>query len=150
MPRQAAQHQPIRRGVRIGLAGAVVAAALAVASGPATALPPGGAVDITNGAKVTISAKRVVAGGKIRVVGTNWKSTGSRVYGRAVVTVKIDDADILATFPIRNKRFAGWVTIPRRVKPGNHWLRFLAAKPATSIKSPVIRVTKAPVRKRAR
>lgn len=127
---------------------AVSAAAAVVASGAlmvsqADALPPGGAVNRPNGAKVTLSVKQVKQGGVIRVVGTNWKAKGSRVSGKAEVTIKIDDRDILAVFPIKNKRFAGNVRIPKQVKPGRHWLRFLAAEPATSVKSPVFRVVKA-------
>lgn len=132
-----------RRLVRRGLvAGIASAAAFAVAAPPAGAIPPGGAVDRPNGAKVRLDRKAVKAGGKIRVTGRNWKAKGSRIQRGARVTVKLDDLHIVAVLPIRHKRFAGWVTIPRQVQPGRHWLRFLAAKPATSVKSARFRVTR--------
>lgn len=117
------------------------AAGLALPQG-AGAVPPGGAKSKSNGAKVTISATKVKAGGRIKVSGSNWKSKGSRTQKGATVTVKIDDGVILATFPIKNKKFSGYVTIPKQIKAGSHWFRFLAAKPATSIKSKSFKVTK--------
>ena len=116
---------------------------------PAAAVPPGGPVEIANGARVTITPLRVAPGGVVRVTGTNWKAKGSRVYRRPVVTVKLNDLHIVATFPIRNQRFTGLVRIPRQVKPGRYWLRFLAARPATSVKSrPFVVVRPQPQRRR--
>jgi hypothetical protein len=120
-----------------GLASATL---LLVPAAPSGAVPPGGAVSRSNGASVSISTTSVARGGRIKVTGRNWKSKGSRTSGRAEVTIKLDDRDILAVFPIRNKRFSGYVTIPRPVSRGRHTLRFLAAKPATSIKSKSFRV----------
>ena len=141
----ATAHRPNRlaRSPRIWLAAATASALLAAGAGQAVALPPGGAVTKPNGAKLTLSVKKVKQGGAIRVVGTNWKSKGSRVSGKAVVTIKLDDRDIVAVFPIKNKRFVGNVRISKRVKPGRHWLRALAAEPATSVKSAPFRVIKA-------
>lgn len=141
----------LARSPRAWLAASAAAAVLVGVAGvgQAGALPPGGAVTKTNGAKVTLSVKKVKQGGVIRVVGTNWKAKGSRVSGKAVVTIKLDDRDIVAVFPIKNKRFAGNVRIPKQVKVGRHWLRFLAAEPATSVKSPVFRVVKATSKARA-
>ncbi|MGD9695306.1 MAG: hypothetical protein AB7V42_06560 [Thermoleophilia bacterium] len=135
-----------RTGHLLGVAAAATAAAW-IAGGQAGAVPPGGPVDMPNGAKVSISTAKVVAGGRIRVVGTNWKAKGSRVYGRPVVTIKLDDRDVLATFPIKKKRFAGWVRIPKQVRLGHHWFRFLAAEPATSVKSKKFRVVAPPKRR---
>lgn len=115
--------------------GLVSATLLLVPAAPSVAVPPGGAVSRSNGASVSLSTTSVSRGGRIRVTGRNWRSKGSRTSGRAQVTVKLDDRDILAVFPIRNRRFSGYVTIPRPVSRGRHTLRFLAAKPATSIKS---------------
>jgi len=108
--------------------------ALALASA-AVAVPPGGPTSTHNGAKVALDRTSVKAGGRIKVTGTSWRSKGSRVQDGAQVTVKIDDRDILAIFPIKAKRFSGWVRIPKQVKAGRHWLRFLASEPATSVKS---------------
>jgi hypothetical protein len=112
----------------------------AVAVPAARAVPPGGPVSTHNGAKVRIDRTAVKAGGRIKVTGSNWKAKGSRVQDGAQVTVKIDDRDILAIFPIRHQRFSGWVRIPKQVKAGRHWLRFLASEPATSVKSKAFRV----------
>ena len=125
---------------RAALAVLVLTALAALAVPTARALPPGGPVSTKNGAKVKLDRTSVKAGGRIRVTGTNWKAKGSRVQDGAQVTVKIDDRDILAVFPIRNKRFSGWVRIPKQVKAGRHWLRFLASEPATSVKSKAFRV----------
>lgn len=132
-----------RRVAAVLAAGAVGvgAAGLALPQG-AVAVPPGGAKSKSNGATVTISTTKVKAGGRIKVSGRNWKSKGSRTQKGAKVTVKLDDGIILAVFPIKSKKFSGYVTIPKQVKAGSHWLRFLAAKPATSIKSKTFKVTK--------
>jgi hypothetical protein len=116
------------------------AALVALAVPVARAVPPGGPVSTHNGAQVRIDRTSVKAGGRIKVTGSNWKAKGSRVQDGAQVTVKIDDQDILAIFPIRNKRFSGWVRIPKQVKAGRHWLRFLASDPATSVKSKAFKV----------
>lgn len=122
---------------------ALAALALTVAVAPvAGAIPPGGPAETHNGAKVRLDRKAVKAGGRIKVTGTAWKAKGSRTEDGATVTVKIDDRDILALLPIRNRRFSGWVRIPKQVKAGRHWLRFLAAEPATSVKSATFRVTR--------
>lgn len=121
--------------------GAVAAALLLVPAAPSGAIPPGGAVDQSHGASVKLSTTSVKRGGRIKVTGRNWKSKSSRTSGRAEVTIKIDDRDILQVLPIRNKRFSGYVTIPSRgVSKGRHTLRFLASKPATSIESKSFRV----------
>lgn len=117
------------------------AGAVALPQG-AGALPPGGAKSKSNGATVSISATKVKAGGRIKVTGTGWKSKGSRVQKGAKVTVKLDDGIILAVFPIKDKRFSGYVTVPKQIKAGKHWFRFLAAQPSTSIKSRTFTVTK--------
>ncbi len=127
---------------RVALAALALTATAALVVPGAEALPPGGPVSTHNGAKVTLDRTSVKAGGRIRVTGTHWKAKGSRVQDGAQVTVKIDDRDILAIFPIRNKRFSGWVRIPKQVKAGRHWLRFLASDPATSVKSKTFRVRK--------
>ncbi len=123
------------------LAIAVAAIAVTLAT-PATAIPPGGPDNVSNGARVSIDRTSVTQGGRIRVSGSNWKSKGSRNSRKAEVTIKLDDLDILAVFPIKNKRFSGSVPIPRQVRTGRHWLRFLAARPATSIKSKFFTVKK--------
>jgi hypothetical protein len=122
----------MRLGPRIAL---LAAACLLATAGGAVAAPPGGPVDSKNGATVKLHSSGVARGGRIKVSGTKWRSKGSRVSEGAVVTIKLDDRDILAILPIRNKRFEGYVRIPRQVKTGRHWLRFLAAEPATSVKS---------------
>ncbi len=132
---------------------AITAGLSLAAAVPATAIPPGGAVNRPQGAKITIGnpKAKVVAvkqGNKILVTGTNWNAKGSRTCREKVkikcqkVTIKLDDLHIIAVLPIRNKQFRGLVTIPKRVKTGRHTLRFLAAQPATSIKSRVFTVTK--------
>lgn len=123
--------------------GVAVAIALGIALvGTAGAIPPGGPDNQANGAKVSIDRTTVAQGGRIRVRGSNWKAKGSRTGTRAAVTIKLDDLDVLAVLPIRNKRFSGSVPIPRQVRTGRHWLRFLAARPATSVKSKTFAVTK--------
>lgn len=138
---------PRRRLVTLAAAASLIGAA------SAAAIPPGGAVSRPQGATVTIGnpkAKTVTVkqGGKILVTGTNWKAQGSRTCKNKVkikcqvVTIKLDDLHIVAVLPIRNKQFRGLVTIPRRAATGRHTLRFLAAQPATSIKSRPFTVTK--------
>lgn len=134
----------------LAVSAAAAVAAAGIGATQAGALPPGGAVSKPNGAKVTLSVKKVKQGGVIRVVGTNWKAKGSRVSGKAVVTVKLDDRDIVGVFPIKNKRFVGNIRISKRVKTGRHWLRFLASEPATSVKSAPFVVTKAKVKAKAK
>lgn len=138
MPRPSAP----RRGVALATVagGAVTAALVLLPAAPSSAIPPGGAVSKSNGASVRLSSSSVKRGTFLRVSGRNWKSKGSRTSGRAVVTVKLNDRDILAVIPIRSKRFSGRVLIPRQVRPGRYTLRFLAAKPATSIESKTFRV----------
>jgi len=121
-------------------AGAAAAVGLALPPAPSEAIPPGGAVSRSNGASVTISRTSVKRGSRLKVTGRNWKAKGSRTGDGKVVTIKLNDRDILAQLPIRNKRFSGYVRIPRQVKPGRYWLRFLASRPATSIKSKTFRV----------
>jgi hypothetical protein len=142
----AARPEP-SRSRRLRVVAAVVTATAVGTAGVALpqgagAVPPGGAKDQSNGAKVTVRATKVKAGGKIKVSGSNWKSKGSRVQKGAQVTVKLDDSTIVAVLPIKKKKFSGTVTIPKQVKAGSHWLRFLAADPATSIKSHTFKVTK--------
>jgi hypothetical protein len=108
----------------------------------ATAIPPGGVHAQSNGARVKLDRTTVRQGGRIKVTGTSWKAKGSRLSARAEVTIKLDDRDILAILPIKGRRFSGYVRIPGPVKPGRHWLRFLAAEPATSVKSRTFTVTR--------
>ena len=128
---------------RVGLLGSLVAGFAVALVATAVAIPPGGVENRSNGAKVKIDRTTVVQGGRIKVTGTNWKAKGGRFSSRPEVTIKLDDLDILAVVPIKNKRFTAWVRIPRPVRTGRHWLRFLAAEPATSIKSRNFTVTKA-------
>jgi hypothetical protein len=121
---------------------ALALTASALVAPAALAVPPGGPAPTHNGAQVKLDRTTVKAGGRIRVTGTRWSSKGSRVQDGAQVTVKLDDRDILAILPIRHRRFAGWVRIPKPVKAGRHWLRFLASEPATSVKSTTFRVTR--------
>jgi hypothetical protein len=114
----------------------------AVAAPAASAVPPGGPVDRAHGAKVKLDRGKVRAGGRIHVKGWKWKSKGSRVQKGAKVTIKLDDLHVLAVLPIKRKKFSGWVRIPVQVGAGRHWFRFLAAKPATSVKSKRFRVTR--------
>lgn len=134
--------------------GTTVAASLAAIgaaglSTPASAVPPGGAVDRANGAKVKITPRVIPRGGTIRVTGWNWKAKGSRVQKGAAVTVKLDDKHIVAVIPIRKKRFSRTIRIPRQAGVGLHRLRFLAAAPATSVRSPRFRIVGKRVAKRA-
>jgi hypothetical protein len=139
---------PSTLAVRESLRGArgrtlVLAVALPAALAPvALAVPPGGPAPTRNGAKVKLDRTSVKAGGRIHVSGTRWASKGSRVQEGAQVTVKIDDRDILAILPLKGRRFSGWVRVPRQVNGGRHFLRFLAAEPATSVKSPSFRVVR--------
>src|ERR1044071_9078213 len=121
---------------------AVAAASIALLAPGAGALPPAGPVPTHNGAKGKLDRRSAKAGGRGKVSGTGWKAKGSRVQDGAQVTVKIDDRDILAIFPIKDKRFSGWVRIPKQVRKGTHWLRFLASDPATSVKSKSFKVTR--------
>ncbi len=117
---------------------ALVAAALAfslLSPGPAGAIPPGGPEPQANGGHIQLDRSTVRAGGRIHVEGWNWKAKGSRLYDSPVVTVKLDDLDILAVLKIKQKKFSGWVPIPKHISLGKHWLRFLASKPPTSIRS---------------
>lgn len=151
MPSNTARSQTASGAPQRRLAGRIVAGitAVSLAGGAAVALPsgagavpPGGAKNKSNGATVKLGATKVKAGGRIKVTGANWKSKGSRVEDGARVTIKLDDATIVAVLPIKSKKFSGFVTIPKQVKAGNHWLRFLAAEPSTSIKSRSFKVTK--------
>jgi hypothetical protein len=128
-----------RARTRVAALAVAVPAALAPA---ALALPPGGPAATHNGATVRLDRTSVTAGGRIRVSGTQWKAKGSRVQDGAQVTVKLDDRDVLAILPIRDRRFSGWVRIPRPVAAGRHWLRFLASEPATSVKSKAFKVVR--------
>lgn len=140
MPRLAARRG--RRVVAVALSGVLLGGgAIALPQG-ASALPPGGVKSQSQGAKVSIGASKVKAGGRLKVTGSNWKAKGSRVQNGAKVTVKLDDGIIIGVFPIKNKRFSGYVTIPKQVKAGKHWLRFLASEPSTSIRSSTFTVTK--------
>jgi hypothetical protein len=131
-----------RAALAVLLLTAAAAASVVLLAPGARAVPPGGPVSTHNGAKVKLDRRSVKAGGRIKVTGTGWRSEGSRVQDGAQVTVKIDDRDILAIFPIKGKRFSGWVRIPKQVKKGTHWLRFLASEPATSVKSKTFKVTR--------
>lgn len=106
-----------------------LAAALALPAGTSQAIPPGGPAPNARGAKITLKTTSVARGGKIRV-------TGSKLPQRkGSITVKLDDSAILAVFRISSRgTFSGSVPIPRQVRRGNHWLRFLAPSPATSVK----------------
>lgn len=132
-----------RRTAAVLLTGALLGGgAASVLPQSASAIPPGGVKGQSNGAKVSIGAKSVKAGGRIKVSGSNWKSKGSRVQNGAKVTVKLDDGLIVGVFAIKSKKFSGYVTIPKQAKAGSHWLRFLASKPSTSIRSNTFKVTK--------
>ncbi|MDO9354926.1 MAG: hypothetical protein Q7T55_14610 [Solirubrobacteraceae bacterium] len=131
-----------RRFAAVLVSGALLGGGIVAMPQGASALPPGGVKNQSNGAKVTIGASSVKAGGRLKVTGSNWKSKGSRVQSGAKVTVKLDDGIIIGVFPIKSKKFSGYVTIPKQVKAGSHWLRFLASEPATSIKSKSFKVTK--------
>ena len=113
--------------LRLTAAG-LLAAAVAVPSA-AQAVPPGGPDTNTRGAKVTLSTTSVKAGKTIRVRGTKMPQK------KGSVTVKLDDSAILAVFKIsKNGTFSGSIQVPRSVRKGKHWFRFLAPNPATSIK----------------
>ncbi len=106
----------------------IPAALLAVPAG-AQAVPPGGPDTNTRGAKVTLSTTSVKAGKSIRVTGRKMPQR------KGVVTIKLDDSTILAVFKISSKgTFSGSVPVPKSVRKGKHWFRFLAPNPATSIK----------------
>lgn len=129
---------PARRSLR-----ALAAAGVALAAMPAPAalaIPPGGAAPSHNGAAVELAASAVAPGGALG-------ATGRRFPAGKSATVKLDDETILAVFPIDARgHFGGRVAIPkaitRLVKPGRHWLRFLAPASSknhqsnTSIKTP--------------
>jgi len=113
-------------GLRTLITAAVVAA---VAAAPAAAIPPGGAKPSHNGATVKLAKKTAAPGGKIPV-------TGRRFPAGKQATVKLDDETIIGVFDVdRSGRFTGKVTIPanvlKLVRPGKHWLRFLA--PASKV-----------------
>src|SRR3982750_697524 len=108
----------VRAALAVLLLTAVAAVAVALFAPGARAVPPGGPVSSHNGAKVKLDRRSVKAGGRIKVTGTGWKAKGSRVQDGAQVTVKIDDRDILAILPIKDKRFSGWVRIPTQIKKG--------------------------------
>jgi hypothetical protein len=135
--------RPLTRGRVLLATGTATAATAAVLLVPATqsgAVPPGGPNSQSNGASVSLDRSSVSRGGRIKVTGRNWKSKGSRSFSGKVVTIKLNDRDILAVVPIKNRRFSAWVRIPKQVRAGNYWLRFLAAKPSTSVKSKTFRV----------
>jgi hypothetical protein len=135
--------RPLSRGrvlIASGTASAAAAALLLVPAAQSGAVPPGGPDSQSNGASVRLDRSSVSRGGRIKVTGRNWRSAGSRSFDGKVVTIKLNDRDILAVVPIRNKRFSAWVRIPKQVRAGRYWLRFLAAKPSTSVKSTTFRV----------
>ncbi len=114
--------------------GALLAVAVAVALGllaaGAAAVPPGGAEPSHNGAKVTLGSTKAGPGGRIRASGTRFPASKS-------VSVKLDDdrVGVIGVLKVNaSGRFSGVLTIPSNVarvlKPGRHWLRFLA--PASS------------------
>ena len=106
----------------------VFAASLAVGVGAGEAIPPGGPGGTNKAATVTLSVTSVKQGGRIKVSGKKFPKSKT-------VTIKLDDQDILTTFRSTSSgTFSGWVTVPKKVKAGKHWFRFLAPSPATSVK----------------
>ncbi|MFI8191717.1 hypothetical protein ACIF8T_23400 [Streptomyces sp. NPDC085946] len=91
---------------------------------PSTDTDP--AVKLTGGSEVA-------AGGKVSFTLSGF------VKGQDI-TVKLDDGEILARWPDAVKAdgtFSGTVTVPASVPAGQHWLRFLAPAPATSLKADI-------------
>ncbi|MEV6342391.1 hypothetical protein [Actinoplanes sp. NPDC051851] len=132
--------------MKIAAAAALTAAALvALTATPAVAAStprPSNA----QGATVTLASATVAAGSKIRLTGTGWVNDSDRGQ---VVTVKLDDNDILGEFTASDSgALSGSVTIPAATEAGSeHWLRLLAGSgqendtPARSLASSYFAVT---------
>jgi hypothetical protein len=117
------------RGLVVGL----LAAVLACWAGPALAVPSGGASPDTAGTSVSVSPKTLPAGATI-----SFRVTG--FPAGEVVYVKIDDggfcsrSGVHGACVVHQQRIpasgpvSGSLVLPADLKPGAHWLRFLASK----------------------
>ncbi|WP_306205945.1 LPXTG cell wall anchor domain-containing protein [Actinoplanes sp. RD1] len=132
--------------MRAFAAAAATAALVALTAAPAAAAPR---PSNPQGAAVTLAASTVAAGTSLRFTGTGWINDGGRGQ---VVTVKLDDTDILTTVTASDGgAISGAATVPAATTAGDgHWLRFLAGSgqendtPARSLASSEFTVTAAP------
>lgn len=125
-----------RRPSHLALLLGAVIALLALASAPATAIPPDGAGADTPGTSAGVSERTLRAGEVIHF-------TVSGFPANEVVYVKIDDGKFCAKAGVHgacvvhqqripgNGRVTGSFVLPRDIKPGKHWLRFLASQELT-------------------
>ncbi|MFC8371749.1 hypothetical protein ACFUIT_27960 [Streptomyces sp. NPDC057239] len=80
------------------------------------------------GAKAGITASRVQAGGTLHFEVTGFPA-------KEQVTIKLDDEAILGQWKTdADGSYEGDVTVPADTAVGDHWLRFLAPNPPTSLK----------------
>ncbi|MFT4008874.1 MAG: hypothetical protein QM655_02410 [Nocardioidaceae bacterium] len=115
-----------------------LAAGLAVAgfTTPARAIPPGGASPDTPGTSATVANRTLQPGAVIHFTVTGFPA-GEVVY------VKIDDGKFCAKSGVHGAcvvhqqrigsggRVSGSFVLPDDIRPGSHWLRFLASKEMT-------------------
>ncbi|MFJ6071308.1 hypothetical protein ACIQFU_10770 [Streptomyces sp. NPDC093065] len=114
--------------------GGAGASAVTAANGKASATPvpaaSGAPASATNdaGAKAEITASRVQPGGTL-----HFRVTGFPAGEQ--VTVKLDDEGILGQWDADDSGgYEGDVAVPADTPTGDHWLRFLAPNPPTSLK----------------
>lgn len=121
-----------RIAARIAAGIAAALATLAAGAGIALALPPGGASPDTKGTSASVSPKTLAAGERITFTVRGFPA-GETIY------VKIDDgkncADTSQGGCVYHQQaipssgvVTGSLTLPDSIKPGQHWLRFLASE----------------------
>ncbi|MGW4024374.1 hypothetical protein [Streptomyces sp. NPDC005009] len=110
-----------------GTAGGTGADAADATPVPAASGAPASATNDA-GAKAGITASRVQAGGTLHFEVTGFPA-------KEQVTIKLDDEAILGQWKTDdNGSHEGNVTVPADTSAGDHWLRFLAPNPPTSLK----------------
>ncbi|MFT4082352.1 MAG: hypothetical protein QM638_07175 [Nocardioides sp.] len=124
----------MRVALRLGAALGAAATVLAALMMPAAAIPPGGASNDTPGTSASSSPKTLHAGDTI-----SFRVTG--FPAGQVVYVKIDDGKFCAAAATHGAcvvhqqvigsggSVSGSFVLPSDLKPGKHWLRFLASEP---------------------
>lgn len=126
----------LRTPLTTRLAVTIAGAALLLAGAPATALPPGGASSDTEGTSASVSPSSLGPGGTITF------SIAGFPAGETV-SVKIDDGEFCSEKGVHGAcvvhqqkvdgqgRARGSFVLPSDLKPGKHWLRFLASAEIT-------------------
>ncbi|MFO6454086.1 MULTISPECIES: hypothetical protein [unclassified Aeromicrobium] len=115
------------------LAAATLALATIGLAAPATALPPGGADPDTPGTSVTVGPTQVAPGDRLSFTVTGFPA-GETVYVKIDDGTQCDEAAVHGACVYHQQRISssgsvsGSIAVPA-LKPGRHWLRFLASEP---------------------